>query len=928
MTRPRRRSSAFRLGTRGPALRAWVPALLALALLLGVRPASADVEIAPSTEGHLGAWLAVGPLRSSLFRSSELAAAEPRLGQAPLGGQSPPWRLLSHASGPLTLRSVLGGGADSPRVAVLGAILMVERGFDGWLLLAADGVARVLLDGVDLPVADQLRRSSAWEVLPLRAEAGEHRLLIALQASSPTAGIMVRLLQRADLRAPTRSWLRLPGVPESAATSLAGAMASIALAAPIVGDGYAPRASLAFQRGAPRNLPLLNAVRLDFGAREPWLESSLGSLVVPAEGAPPVELALPPLSAAELEKLGRGQRARLRWAVAGTTLERSLELSPEPLRLARAARELEQEVPLGSKPWLDRSVVVSSLRWGAAKLSELAGQQGIAAIQSREVQRSLDRLITPLRKGEDPLRAAGVVTLAHPASSDGSLQSFAVHIPSSYAHASERRYPLVVLLHGYNGSPTSVMQAFLDQTSQAAVPGVEGFVVAPEAHGNSFYRGAGEREVLDVLDWMLATYPIDPDRVSITGVSMGGTGAGHLAFRYADRFASAAPLCGYHSYFVRRDTSNRPLRDWEGLLMHGLSPASFAENGRHVPLYVAHGTRDFPLENSRVLVRRYQQLGYSVTDDWPALGHNVWQKTYARAGLWPWLTRARRPSAPLELVLKTDALRYGRRAWLNVLGFTTRREAAHVDATFTPPGRLRLRTQRVSSLHVDRTPPIPTAAPLTLEVDGETLEFGPMEEITLRRAQRWEKGASWNAKRAGLEGPLHDVFMGPVTFVYGSLDPRTARANREVAEAFARERDTSNVRYPVLSDRELLAASPDSTSNLFLVGTPDDHLQLGVRAAQLPIRVAGDSLVVGSERLTAPGIGALFIYPDPLQPTRYVVVLTAPDVPGLMRATALPKLLPDFIVYDERIAAAAGQKVLGHAQVVTAGFFDEGWQLP
>src|SRR5690606_24936582 len=155
----------------------------------------------------------------------------------------------------------------------------------------------------------------------------------------------------------------------------------------------------------------------------------------------------------------------------------------------------------------------------------------------------------------------------------------------------DRKYPAVLALHGYNGSPQGVLQAFIDSKSRAARTGLDGFVIAPEAHGNAFYRGPGEYEALAVLELVRDLYPLAPDRISVTGVSMGGTGAAQLGLRYSDTFSAAAPLCGYHSYFIRKDTSDRPLRPWEISQMHHWSTASWAGNGRHLPLYVAHGLK-------------------------------------------------------------------------------------------------------------------------------------------------------------------------------------------------------------------------------------------------------------------------------------------------------------------------------------------------
>jgi predicted esterase len=475
-----------------------------------------------------------------------------------------------------------------------------------------------------------------------------------------------------------------------------------------------------------------------------------------------------------------------------------------------------------------------------------------------------------------------------------------------------------------------VLQAFLDRRSDAAHEAVDGFVIAPDAHGNAFYRGPGEAEVMATLDWALATYPIDPARVSVTGVSMGGTGTTHLAFRYADRFSAAAPLCGYHSFFIRRDTQGKSLAPWENFQMHHWSPVSWAERGRHLPLYVAHGTRDFPLENSRVLIRRYRELGYDVSEEWPDIGHAVWEKTYAKARLWSWLSQKTRPAAPERVTLTTDSLRHGSLYWARVTGLRTPGARAQLDVRREGRARLVASTSGVTALEL-QPPGRQADAPLTLEIDGQRLDFAPGAPVAAHHADGgWRPGrapAAAGTKRAGLEGPIRDVFLGKVVFVWGSLEPSTRAANREVAEVLARGRHGVRLRYPVVADRDL-SASLDEDHALFLVGTAFDHLLLRQIAPRLPIAAEGDALRVGQRRLQGKELGALFIHPDPRKPTRYVVVLTAPSVPGIYRALSLPELLPDYVVYDSRLAPATGQQVLGAASVVYAGHFGWDWSLP
>ena len=417
---------------------------------------------------------------------------------------------------------------------------------------------------------------------------------------------------------------------------------------------------------------------------------------------------------------------------------------------------------------------------------------------------------------------------------------------------------------------------------------------------------------------------------------MGGTGTAELALRYADQFAAAAPLCGYHSFFTRRDTKNRRLRSWEIGRMHHWSTSSWVENGRHLPLFVAHGTKDFPLENSKVLIRRYQELGYAVQQEWPDTGHSVWKVSYRGARLWPWLSQQVRPRLPRHITLRTDALRYGKQHWAQITGLLEWGKMADLDVENVSADSYRVTTKNVAALEL--VPPLPgrtKAGSVQIVIDGQRLDYAGGQSLAAwRQDDQWQPGhgasstpSSTLRKVPGLEGPLRDVFLGPVTFVYGSHDERTRRANREVAEAFGRYHSGMKIEFPVIADRELdehVAAS----RSLILVGTAWDHSYLARVSAKLPISATRDAVRLGGQALRGADIGAVFIHPNPEHPERYLVVITASAPSGIWRALSLPRLLPDFVVYDEDLADAATEQVLGSAEVRAAGFFGDDWSLP
>lgn len=111
--------------------------------------------------------------------------------------------------------------------------------------------------------------------------------------------------------------------------------------------------------------------------------------------------------------------------------------------------------------------------------------------------------------------------------------------------------PLVVFLHGSGdddydsrwltgyGIPAALQFGLIPD-------GVEPFVLlAPQATpGTSWDMGRQPETVLALVDQVVADHGLDPERVSLTGVSMGGYGTWQLATRFPDRFVTAASVSG------------------------------------------------------------------------------------------------------------------------------------------------------------------------------------------------------------------------------------------------------------------------------------------------------------------------------------------------------------------------------------------------
>jgi pimeloyl-ACP methyl ester carboxylesterase len=137
----------------------------------------------------------------------------------------------------------------------------------------------------------------------------------------------------------------------------------------------------------------------------------------------------------------------------------------------------------------------------------------------------------------------------------GKLQYYGMYVPPSYPTA-RKALPLIIYLHGLNGLPCEPFNN---------VDGIEqpleqrGYLLAaPLGRGDYWYRGAGERDVLDVLRDVQRHYRVDPNRIYLMGHSMGGAGTYNIALRHPDLFAAVAPVEGVDSAGLWRNAQNLP----------------------------------------------------------------------------------------------------------------------------------------------------------------------------------------------------------------------------------------------------------------------------------------------------------------------------------------------------------------------------------
>ena len=309
------------------------------------------------------------------------------------------------------------------------------------------------------------------------------------------------------------------------------------------------------------------------------------------------------------------------------------------------------------------------------------------------------------------------------------------------------------------------------------------------------------------------------------------------------------------------------------------------------------------------------------------------------------LAKSGRNRLPHEIRFVTWTLKYNRMHWLTVTGMKSHWEPARMTALLAPAfgfsnqaaHRIIVKPENVTAFRIDIEPglgPFTPARPLHVlghkvpvgtdrsvhaefHLDGNEWKFGPTPVV---------KGSL--VKRHNLQGPIDDAFMDSFVVVRP-----TGTAKHEAVQKWT----TSELQHTVeqwrkqfrgdavVKDDSAISEKVIASSNLVLFGDPTSNSVLAKIIDKLPIAWDEDVVRVGERSFDSAHHAPILIFPNPLNPERYVVLnsgFTYREFAYLNNARQVPKL-PDWAVIDLRTPADS----LWPGKVVAADFFDESWKL-
>lgn len=519
---------------------------------------------------------------------------------------------------------------------------------------------------------------------------------------------------------------------------------------------------------------------------------------------------------------------------------------------------------------------------------------------------------------------------------DGSLQYYAVtpQSPSPNEKAS-----LFLSVHG--AGVEAIGQARAYQPKDWGT-----LVAATNRRPRGFnWEDWGRLDALEVLDIAKKTFNPDPQRIYLTGHSMGGHGTWFLGATYPDKWAAIAPCAGYPTLKgygsadgLIPDSSRSPI---EQMLIRSSNQSDVLQlvnNYKPLGVYIFHGDDD-----RTVSVRYARQMRKALGDFHADLSY------YEYPGGSHWFGDHSVDWKPLFEFFK----------WHTILPDTA---ADNLDFTTASPGISA--SYRWAVIHQQQHPLLYSRIQLARNERAKTitgttnnvrmlkldlLPFGKDQNVSVRldgqeaitvnsaKAEVYlqKENNKWsvvNAPASAAKGPhrygtFKDPFNNRMVFVYGTIGNK---AENEWSLNKARfDAETwyyrGNGAVDIVSDKEFSLQKFEGR-NVIIYGNATTNAAWDVAIENCPIRVERNRVQAGGDRWEGDDLAAYFTWPLKGSATGSVGVVTGTGLKGMNAAHANQYFagasgFADFMIFRLQMLQS------GADGVMLAGFFDNDWKL-
>jgi len=506
---------------------------------------------------------------------------------------------------------------------------------------------------------------------------------------------------------------------------------------------------------------------------------------------------------------------------------------------------------------------------------------------------------------------------------DGSVQPYGVFLPETFTPGADHKHRVDTWFHG-RGETLSEL-SFVESVSKGGGPFTPPDSIVIQLYGRYCCANklAGEVDLFEALDQVRKQYAIDEARITVRGFSMGGASTWQFAVHFPGKWACAAPGAGFsETADFLKVFQNEKLKptDFEQKLWHMYDCTDYAAKLFNLPTVAYSGELDSQKQAADMMEAAMKKEGLDLVHIIGPKTKHAYEKGAKEevAKKVDEIVAKGRDPLPKKIRFTTWILQYNESHWVRVDGLEKSWERARVEAELGDGG--------IKATTVNVTGVTFTANQSKVTLDGQTLEGTSFH----KEGGKWAAGPLPDGlrKRHGLCGPIDDAFLDSFIMVKPTGKP----LNEKVGEWAAKEMEHALVHWrqqyrgdaPLTSD-DTVSSDLIANSNLILWGDPSSNKVLAKIADRLPIKWTAKEITVGAQAYPADTHVGILIYPNPLNPKKYVVLnsgFTFREYDYLNNARQVPKL-PDWAVVD--ITTPANSRWPGN--VVAANFFTDAWEL-
>ena len=526
------------------------------------------------------------------------------------------------------------------------------------------------------------------------------------------------------------------------------------------------------------------------------------------------------------------------------------------------------------------------------------------------------------------VHAEGFVRLTYIDPVDNTPQFCRAFLPLNYTP--NQKWALVVMLHGYNGeNPVYVKWWSIDQRHNSVVDIYPVIYLEPHGRGNTSYRGIGEQDILKIIELAKQTFNVDEDRVYLKGESMGGGGTWNVGTRHPELFAAIAPVYGGWDYHVgMSDEGLAKLTERTRFENESGSSLCHADALLTTPVFVTHGDIDKAVDvsNSRYLVKTLQRWGYDIRyHEYPGFGHEGIEY-YDQ--LIPWFLEHKRNADPAKVRVRSTDLKSASAHWVRVTQLDDPNSLVAAEAEVLIRNTIRLSTENV--LELELTPSarlIDPKTPVTViwnendirdtkVVNGKiTLRDGSYTPASLRKTPQ-------------IAGSISDLATTPFAVVIGTISKDSSMKtmiNTKAQQFIGYWKNWQKYEPRVFKDTELPREDVKKYS-LLLFGGADDNSITKMLGDTIPLKISTDGIEITGRKFQAQDAFVQMVYPNPLNPERYISVIGATSSAGMYLYNGNSDSRYDFFIQDGCIPDNHRGRPMDKLSIAS-GFFGSDWRI-